>query len=46
MADALAALRVCESAVFVVNAVTGVEVGTERLWERAQELGLSRGCST
>src|SRR5918997_1811485 len=42
IADALAALRVCESAVFVVNAVMGVEVGTSRLWERASELGLSR----
>src|SRR5205807_3885391 len=31
-----------ESAIFVVNAVMGVEVGTERLWERASELGLSR----
>src|SRR5687768_8663736 len=42
VADALAALRVCEGAVFVVNAVMGVEVGTERLWTRAEELGLSR----
>src|SRR3989440_2027042 len=42
VADALAALRVCESAVFVVNGVMGVEVGTERLWERAAELGLAR----
>ena len=42
VADALAGLRVCEGAVFVVNAVMGVEVGTERLWERAEELGLSR----
>jgi elongation factor G len=42
VADALAALRVCESAVFVVNAVMGVEVATRRLWERADELGLSR----
>jgi len=42
VADALSALRVCESAVFVVNAVMGVEVGTARLWERADELGLSR----
>src|ERR671910_2847505 len=42
VADALAALRVCEGAVFVVNAVMGVEVNTERLWERAEELGLSR----
>ncbi len=42
VADALAALRVCEGAVFVVNAVAGVEVGTDRLWERASDLGLSR----
>src|SRR5688500_2748206 len=42
VADALAALRVCEGAVFVVNAVMGVEVSTERLWTRAEELGLSR----
>jgi len=42
VADALAALRVCEGAVFVVNGVMGVEVGTDRLWQRAAELGLSR----
>src|ERR671916_2430192 len=42
VADALAALRVCEGAVFVVNGVMGVEVNTGRLWERAQELGLAR----
>src|SRR4051794_29525730 len=42
VADALAALRVCDGAVFVVNAVMGVEVGTERLWERAEQLGLAR----
>src|ERR687895_868943 len=42
LADAMAALRVCEGAVFVVNGVMGVEGGTERLWERAAELGLSR----
>ena len=42
VADALAALRVCDGAVFVVNAVMGVEVGTMRLWERASELGLAR----
>src|SRR5918998_4617203 len=42
VADCLAAMRVCESAVFVVNGVMGAEVGTERLWERANELGLSR----
>jgi len=42
VADALAALRVCESAVFVVNAVMGVEVQTTRLWKRAGELDLAR----
>src|ERR1700743_2112258 len=42
VADALGALRVCESAVFVVNAVMGVEVSTIRLWERATELDLAR----
>ncbi|HEX3801560.1 MAG TPA: elongation factor G [Solirubrobacteraceae bacterium] len=42
VADALAALRVCESAVFVVNAVMGVEVQTTRLWKRAEELDLAR----
>ncbi len=42
VADALGALRVCESAVFVVNAVMGVEVSTSRLWARAQELDLAR----
>jgi elongation factor G len=42
IADAMAALRVCESAVFVINGVMGVEVNTVRLWERAKELGLSR----
>jgi elongation factor G len=42
IADALAALRVCESAVFVVSAVAGVEVTTARLWERAAELDMAR----
>jgi elongation factor G len=42
VADALGALRVCESAVFVINAVMGVEVSTVRLWERATELDLAR----
>jgi elongation factor G len=42
IADALGALRVCESAVFVANGVMGVEVGMQRLWERAQELGVAR----
>jgi elongation factor G len=42
IADALGALRVCESAVFVVNGVMGVEVSTQRLWQRAAELGVAR----
>ncbi len=42
IADALGALRVCESAVFVVNAIMGVEVSTSRLWQRAAELDLAR----
>jgi elongation factor G len=42
VADALGALRVCESATFVVNAVMGVEVSTSRLWARAAELDIAR----
>jgi elongation factor G len=42
VADALSAMRVCESAVFVVNGVMGVEVSTRRLWARAEELDLAR----
>ena len=42
LADAIAALAVCEGAVFVVNGVMGVEVTTDRLWQRAEELGLAR----
>jgi elongation factor G len=42
VADALGALRVCESAIFVVNAVMGVEIQTTRLWQRAGELDLAR----
>jgi elongation factor G len=42
IADALGSLRVCESAIFVVNAVMGLEVHTNRLWQRAAELDLAR----
>jgi elongation factor G len=42
VADALGVMRVCESAIFVVNAVMGVEVTTTRLWQRAEELDLAR----
>jgi len=41
-ADTVAALRVVEGALVVVSAVMGVEVNTGRVWERAEELGLSR----
>jgi elongation factor G len=41
-ADTLASLHVVEGAVMVVNAVAGVEVQTTRLWERCEELELSR----
>src|SRR5437773_11563495 len=40
--DAISALRVVEGALFTVSGVMGVEVGTARLWRRADELGLSR----
>jgi elongation factor G len=42
VADALGALRVCESAIFVVDAVMGVEPSTVRLWQRAEELDIAR----
>ncbi|MHB8531189.1 MAG: elongation factor G [Solirubrobacteraceae bacterium] len=42
VADALGSLRVCEAAVFVINAVMGVEVTTSRLWARAAELDIAR----
>ena len=42
VADAIAALRVADSAVVVVNGVMGVEVHTERLWRRADAEGLAR----
>jgi elongation factor G len=41
-ADAIAALRVVEGAIVVVNGVNGVEVQTGRLWERCERLGVSR----
>ncbi len=42
IADTLGALRVVDAAIVVVNAVMGVEVHTERLWQRADEAGLAR----
>src|ERR1700680_4349171 len=40
--DALGALRVCESAIFVAHAVMGVRGATNRLWARAAELDIAR----
>jgi elongation factor G len=40
--ESLASLPVVETALVVVNAVTKVEVQTERMWKRAKELGISR----
>src|SRR5918997_5317101 len=40
--EARAALRVVEGALLVVSGVMGVEVGTGRVWKRAEELGLAR----
>src|SRR5215510_13298690 len=42
VADAVAALRVVDAAVVVINAAMGVEVHTERLWQRADREGLAR----
>ena len=38
LSDARAALRVAEAALVVVDAVAGVEVQTEKVWEAAEEL--------
>jgi elongation factor G len=40
--DLIAGMRVVDAAVFVVNAVAGVEVGTERAWREAGEGGVAR----
>ena len=42
VADTIASLRVADAAVVVVNAVMGVEVHTDRLWQRADMEGLAR----
>ncbi len=41
-ADTAAAFRVVEGAIVVASGVMGVEVNTGRVWERAEELELSR----
>jgi elongation factor G len=40
--DTIAALRAADAALMVVNATSGVEVQTERLWRRAADLGMPR----
>jgi elongation factor G len=42
IAEVRAGIRVCESALIVVSANSGVEVGTEQAWDYAGEAGLSR----
>ncbi len=42
LADTIASLQVVETALMLVNAVLGVEVQTERLWERAATRGVAR----
>src|SRR5918992_891597 len=42
LSDARAALRISDAALVVVDAVHGVEVQTEKVWEAAQELALPR----
>src|SRR5436189_6373072 len=42
IADARAGLRVADAAVLVVDAVSGVQVQTEKTWQAADELSLPR----
>jgi elongation factor G len=42
VADVHAGLHVADLAVFVISAVDGIEVGTERAWRIAEELGVPR----
>jgi elongation factor G len=42
LSDARAGLRVADAALVVVDAVAGVEVSTEKVWEAAEELALPR----
>src|SRR5262245_4747188 len=42
LSDARAALRVADAALLVVDAVSGVEVSTEKVWAAAEELQLPR----
>src|SRR5688500_15209664 len=42
LADARAALRVADAAILVVDAVSGVQVQTEKTWQAAEEAALPR----
>ena len=42
LSDARAGLQVADAALVVIDAVAGVMVQTEKVWEAAQELGLPR----
>ena len=42
LSDARAALRVADAALVVVDAVAGVEVSTEKVWDAASELSVPR----
>src|SRR5580765_1837229 len=42
LADARAGLRVADAALLVVDAVSGVEVQTEKVWAEAESMGLPR----
>jgi elongation factor G len=42
LADARAALHVADAAVVVIDAVDGVKVGTEKVWQTANHYGLPR----
>ena len=42
IAEVKAGMRVCESAVIVISAASGIEVGTQQRWDECEETGLPR----
>ena len=42
LSDSIAGMRVCDAAAVIVDAVSGVEVQTEKVWEAAEEFELAR----
>jgi elongation factor G len=42
IAEVKAGTRVCESAVIVISAASGIEVGTQQRWDECEEAGLPR----